>query len=223
MIYNLASDLSLVVITRDKLALARGCTCVQRAGFSFTAIIRILTISEKAVIHDSIWFYSHMNSSPRNINERRRHLRSDFKSRVQLDETVYKSATEALEAYIADFEGGQPGLTSYRRRPSDLLSPAPKFYFMDSLERRIRSPPSKSPAKKVDELLEWVNEAYTKELSSKVTPFGYRTAQERPLNGSGELCILRFTLVDLVALWLVNLINVSIIMKDSFVKPAVDD
>lgn len=140
-----------------------------------------------------------MNSSPRDINKRRSHLRLDHKSRLELDETVYKSATEALEAYIADFEGGQAGQTSYRRRPSDLLSPAPKFYFMDSLERRIISPPSKSPAKKVDELLEWVNEAYTKELSSKVTPFGYWTAQGRPLSGSGELCFLRFTLVDLVA------------------------
>ncbi|XP_068694319.1 uncharacterized protein [Montipora foliosa] len=127
-----------------------------------------------------------MNLSPRDLPETKRYPGPDFKSRLQFDETVYKSATHALEAYIAEFEGGRANLTSYRRRPSDLLSPSPKFYFMDSLERRMRSPSSKSPAKKVDELLEWVNETYAKELSSKVTPFGYRRAQQLSSSGSDE-------------------------------------
>ena len=138
-----------------------------------------------------------MNLSPRDLPETKRYPGSDFKSRLQFDETVYKSATHALEAYIAEFEGGRANLTSYRRRPSDLLSPSPKFYFMDSLERRMRSPSSKSPAKKVDELLEWVNETYAKELSSKVTPFGYRRAQQLPSSGSGKPTFQRFAAVDL--------------------------
>ena len=125
-----------------------------------------------------------MNFTPHSDTGRRNDQDEDFKSRLEFDNTAYKSASEALEAYIAHFEGGR-GLTTYRRRPSDLLSPAPKFYFMDSLERRLRSPPSKSPARKVDELLEWVNVAYAKELSSKVAPFGYRTTPELP--GSGKL------------------------------------
>ena len=124
-----------------------------------------------------------MNFSPNSDTGRRNDTSQDFKSRLEFDNTVYKSATEALEAYIAQFEGGR-SFTTYRRRPSDLLSPAPKFYFMDSLERRLRSPPSKSPARKVDELLEWVNVAYAKELSSKVAPFGFRTTPE--LTGSGK-------------------------------------
>lgn len=125
-----------------------------------------------------------MNFSPQSDTGRSNEQNQGFKSRLGFDNTVYKSASEALEAYIAQFEGGR-SVTTYRRRPSDLLSPAPKFYFMDSLERSLRSPPSKSPARKVDELLEWVNVAYAKELSSKVTPFGYRTTPELP--GSGEL------------------------------------
>lgn len=108
-----------------------------------------------------------------------------FKNRLALDDKVYKSASEALEAYIAQFEGGRSS-TTYRRRPSDLLSPTPKFYFMDVQERYLRSSPSKSPARKVDELLAWVNNAYAKDLSSKVTPFGYRTTTRVP-RSSGKL------------------------------------
>ena len=110
-----------------------------------------------------------------------------FKSRLELDDKAFNSASEALEAYIARFEGGPSSKNFYRRRPSDLLSPAPKFYFMDSVQRSLRSPPSRTPAKKVEELLEWVNDAYSRELSSKVQPFGHRTAPEIP--GSGELNI----------------------------------
>lgn len=124
-----------------------------------------------------------MNFSPQSETRRSDEQNQGFKTRLRFDNTVYKSASEALEAYIAQFEGGR-SVTTYRRRPSELLSPAPKYYFMDSLERSLRSPPSKSPARKVDELLEWVNVAYAKELSSKVTPFGYRTTPELP--GSGE-------------------------------------
>lgn len=130
-----------------------------------------------------VWFQSHMNFSPQSETRRSDEQNQGFKTRLRFDNTVYKSASEALEAYIAQFEGGR-SVTTYRRRPSELLSPAPKYYFMDSLERSLRSPPSKSPARKVDELLEWVNVAYAKELSSKVTPFGYRTTPELP--GSGE-------------------------------------
>ncbi|XP_078374504.1 uncharacterized protein LOC144658050 [Oculina patagonica] len=124
-----------------------------------------------------------MNLSPQSETRRSDEQNQGFKSRLRFDHTVYKSASEALEAYIAQFEGGR-SVTTYRRRPSDLLSPAPKYYFMDSLERSLRSPPSKSPARKVDELLEWVNVAYAKELSSRVAPFGYRTTPELP--GSDE-------------------------------------
>ena len=157
----------------------------MRSAACFAAIIRIVTTSELAIIQKAwnIWFQSHMNFSPqrgpRKINEQHQ----GFKSRLRFDNTVYKSASEALEAYIAQFEGGR-SVTTYRRRSSDLLSPAPKFYFMDSLERSLRSPLSKSPARKVDELLEWVNVTYAKELSSKVAPFGYRTTLELP--GSGK-------------------------------------
>lgn len=124
-----------------------------------------------------------MNFSLHSATEKTNEPNQGFKSRLTFDNTVYKSASDALEAYIAQFEGGR-SFTTYRRRPSDLLSPTPKFYFMDALERSLRSPPSKSPAKKVDELLEWVNQAYSKDLSSKVTPFGYRTTELPP---SGEL------------------------------------
>lgn len=139
----------------------------------------------RIVIHkaQSIWFQSHMNFSPQSKTRISDEQNQGSKSRLTFDSTIYKSASQALEAYIAQFEGG-PSVKTYRRRPSDLLSPAPKFYFMDSLERSLRSPPSKSPARKVDELLEWVNMAYAKELSSKVAPFGYRTTPELP--GSGE-------------------------------------
>ena len=126
-----------------------------------------------------------MNFTPHSDTGRRNDKKQRFKNRIEFDNTVYKSATEALEAYIAQFEGS---FTTDRRRPSDLLSPAPKFYFMDSLERILRSPPSKSPGRRVDELLEWVNVTYSKELSSKVTPFGSRTTPELP--GSGKLNFL---------------------------------
>lgn len=161
----------------------------MRSETCFAAIIRIVTTSELVVIQKAwnIWFQSHMNFSPQSDTRGIHEQNQGFKSRLRFDNTVYKSASEALEAYIAQFEGGR-SVTNYRRRPSDLLSPAPKFYFMDSLERSLRSPPSKSPARKVDELLEWVNVTYAKELSSRVAPFGYRTTLELP--GSGEQVIV---------------------------------
>lgn len=161
----------------------------MRSETCFAAIIRIVTTSELVVIQKAwnIWFQSHMNFSPQSDTRGIHEQNQGFKSRLRFDNTVYKSASEALEAYIAQFEGGR-SVTNYRRRPSDLLSPAPKFYFMDSLERSLRSPPSKSPASKVDELLEWVNVTYAKELSSRVAPFGYRTTLELP--GSGEQVIV---------------------------------
>ena len=124
-----------------------------------------------------------MKSTLHGVNGNGNDQKRPVKSRLEFDDTVYKSATEALEAYIAQFEGVR-SFTTYPRRPSDLLSPAPKFYFMDSLERRLSSSSNKSPAKKVDELLEWVKVAYAKELSTKVVPFGYSTTSK--LSTSGE-------------------------------------
>lgn len=139
-----------------------------------------------------------MNFSPNSDTGRRNDQTRPLKSRLEFDDIVYKSATEALEAYIAQFEGG-PSLTTYRRRPSDLLSPAPKFYFMDSVQRRLKDPASKSPARRVDELLEWVNVAYAKELSSKVTPFGHNTKPEL-YSGSGNLSLFGW-LVSISSIW----------------------
>ena len=126
-----------------------------------------------------------MNFPSRSTTGKTNEPNQRFKSRLTFDDKLYKSASEALEAYITQFEGGR-SYTTYRRRPSDLLSPTPKFYFMDAQERYLRSPPGKSPAKKVDELLAWVNNAYAKDLTSKVTPFGYRTTTGRP-RSSGKL------------------------------------
>lgn len=94
---------------------------------------------------------------------------------------IFTSAGEALDAYIDEFEGRRTA--SYRRRPSDLISPKPKYYFMDSLERSLKGSASRSPAQKVDELLEWVNDTYAKDISSQVLPFGFKTTTELP--GSG--------------------------------------
>ncbi|XP_022784819.1 uncharacterized protein LOC111325284 isoform X2 [Stylophora pistillata] len=126
-----------------------------------------------------------MNFPSRSTTGKTNEPNQRFKSRLTFDDKLYKSASEALEAYITQFEGGR-SYTTYRRRPSDLLSPTPKFYFMDAQERYLRSPPGKSPAKKVDELLAWVNNAYAKDLSSKVTPFGYRTTTGRPRSSDEE-------------------------------------
>ena len=49
---------------------------------------------------------------------------------------------------------------------------------MDSLERSLTG--DKSAAKKVDDLLNWVNETYAKDLSSRVEPFGLKTTPELP-------------------------------------------
>lgn len=92
-------------------------------------------------------------------------------SRLERDGKIYDSAGAALEAYIAQFEGRRT--TNYRRRPSDLLSPKPKYYFMDSLERKLKGSASRSPARKADELLDWVNHLYTRDLSSRVEPYGF--------------------------------------------------
>ena len=101
------------------------------------------------------------------------------KSRLTYNGKVYKSASDALEAYIEHFEHKTP---HYRRKPSELLSPQAKYYYMDSLERSLTG--VRSPAKKVDDLLNWVNETYAKDLSSRVEPFGLRTTPELPGSGS---------------------------------------
>lgn len=78
-----------------------------------------------------------------------------------------------LEVYIVEFEGGWVNLIFYWWCFLDLFFLLLKFYFMDFLERWMRSFLSKFLVKKVDELLEWVNEIYVKELLSKVIFFGY--------------------------------------------------
>ena len=119
-----------------------------------------------------------MNLSFTATGEARKEQSRSSKSRLIYNEKIYKSASEALEAYIEHFEGTTP---LYRRNPSDLLSPQAKYYYMDSLERSLVG--DKSPAKKVDELLQWVNQTYAKELSSTVEPFGYKTTPELPRSG----------------------------------------
>lgn len=82
---------------------------------------------------------------------------------------AYNSASEALDAYISAFE---KRTNYYTRRPSDLLAPKPKFYFMDALERSLLGSPGKSPGQKVDDLVAWVNQTYDQDVNSRVQAFG---------------------------------------------------
>ena len=102
-----------------------------------------------------------------------RHATKDTRHRVPRDQNAYNSASEALDAYIAAFE---KRTNLYYRRPSDLLAPKPKFYFMDSLERSLLGSPGKSPGQKVDDLVAWVNQTYDQNVKASVQPFGGRTS-----------------------------------------------
>lgn len=103
---------------------------------------------------------------------------------------VYNSASEALEAYIAAYEK-RPNF--YTRRPSDLLAPKPKYYFMDSLERSMLGSPGKSPGQKVDDLVAWVNQTYNQSVQN-VEPFGGSSSS---LHGS-KTCKFHFFLCGLL-------------------------
>ncbi|XP_048583742.1 uncharacterized protein LOC116614840 isoform X2 [Nematostella vectensis] len=97
--------------------------------------------------------------------------------RLELQDKVFHSASDALEAYIADFE---KRTQLYSRRPSDLLAPKPKYYFMDALERSLRG--DSSPAKKAEQLVQWVNQTYNRDLSARVEPFGHKSSPELPVS-----------------------------------------
>jgi hypothetical protein len=93
--------------------------------------------------------------------------------RLTQEGQVYNSASEALDAYISAYE---KRTNLYSRRPSDLLAPKPKFYFMDSLERSFLGSPGKSPGQKVDDLVAWVNQTYNQDVNSRVQPYGFASS-----------------------------------------------
>ena len=76
-----------------------------------------------------------------------------------------KTASDVLEEYIDKFEG-RPRPRHYTRRVSDLLSPQPKFRYLDSVERQLDSEMND----KNDGLLSWINDSYQDSLRSTCRP-----------------------------------------------------
>ena len=81
----------------------------------------------------------------------------------------YQTASDALEAYIDRFEG-KTHRRYYTRRVSDLLSPKPKFRFMDAVDRSLQRKLVNVGSTTSRELLNWVNSSYRDDLERTCEP-----------------------------------------------------
>ena len=96
-----------------------------------------------------------------------------------------QNATEALQMYIEQFSNpeqtnprGTPNSGCYGSSNVSLLSTKPKPFF--SARKAANS--TGKPREMADDLVQWVNESYSKDLQRKIVPFGQRSCSSVETN-----------------------------------------
>jgi endonuclease III len=104
-----------------------------------------------------------------------------------------QNATEELQKYIEQFTDAEqtnptatPISRCYGSSNVTLLSTKPKLFSSPKKHSRKAAISPEKQGKMVDNLVQWVNESYSKDLQRKIVPFGQRSNSSVDINSLSQ-------------------------------------